>query len=389
MLNPLIQQTADLSVEGEQRFSELAELTNLALAGILPMLNTEKSLFCHRLHQSDAGLLQEGVSRRYTMMTLLGLHRYEQSGSQLSLDYSGILRAITSDTDWIDNAGDLGLFLWACASLEPHRLSEVIGKMRVAEALDRFPDFEQGRTMELAWYLSGLTHACLVSPEQGSSLRDCAARASQALMKNQGADGFFGHSARKNSLSGVMRGHIGSFADQVYPIYALAQYATAFGINSALESSRNCAEAICQTQGSKGQWWWHYDARRGRVFEKYPVYSVHQHGMAPMALFAAADATGKDFQPFIFRGLRWIYGKNELGHDMRDLEAKLVWRNIYPAARLTRALSRVRRRTNSRQYENPPRGLDVTWECRPYELGWLLFAFAGRENTGGLSVSGK
>ena len=40
-----------------------------------------------------------------------------------------------------------------------------------------------------------------------------------------------------------------------------------------------CAHGLCQAQGALGQWWWHYDSLRGRVFEGYPVFSVHQHGM--------------------------------------------------------------------------------------------------------------
>jgi hypothetical protein len=24
------------------------------------------------------------------------------------------------------------------------------------------------------------------------------------------------------------------------------------------------------------------------------------------------------------------------------------------------------------------RSMDILWECRPYHLGWLLYAFAGR-----------
>jgi len=75
---------------------------------------------------------------------------------------------------------------------------------------------------------------------------------------------------------------------------------------------RTCAEAICRMQGPSGQWWWHYDARNGRIFERYPVYAVHQDGMAPMALFALGEVARLDFSEPIYKGLAWISGNNEL-----------------------------------------------------------------------------
>ena len=40
--------------------------------------------------------------------------------------------------------------------------------------------------------------------------------------------------------------------------------------------------------------------------------SVHQHAMAPMMLFAAAEAANCDFNEAIYKGLAWISGNNEL-----------------------------------------------------------------------------
>ena len=66
------------------------------------------------------------------------------------------------------------------------------------------------------------------------------------------------------------------------------------------------ATAICDAQGPAGQWWWHYDSRTGGVVEGYPVYTVHQHAMAPMALLDLADAGGDAHLAEICRGLRWL-----------------------------------------------------------------------------------
>jgi hypothetical protein len=171
---------------------------------------------------------------------------------------------------------------------------------------------------------------------------------------------------------------LGSFADQVYPIYAFAWASRVFGFGEALKTSVACADAVCRAQGSLGQWWWHYDAKSGDAVGKYPVYSVHQHGMAPLALLAIADAAGKDFTRAIYLGLDWIYGQNELHQDLRDAATQVVWRCIRPAKSrryLDQALSMLKLRRNGQTL----RDLHVLHECWPYELGWLLYAFAGRE----------
>jgi len=103
---------------------------------------------------------------------------------------------------------------------------------------------------------------------------------------------------------------------------------------------------------------------------------VHQHGMAPMGLLAVAEATGQSFSQFIDKGLSWIYGRNELGVDMRDAEENLIWRCIRPKKRPSKywevTLSVVR--TPREDDEVGP--LKNLYEQRPYEFGWLLFAFA-------------
>jgi hypothetical protein len=136
---------------------------------------------------------------------------------------------------------------------------------------------------------------------------------------------------------------------------------------------------ICEAQGPWGQWWWHYDSERGQVANGYPVFSVHQHAMAPMTLFALGDAIGYDFDPWIYNGLRWINSHNEFNFDMEDASAGVIWRCIqrtrpsvtrYLCAKLGRQL---------RPIQQEERGaVEVLFECRPYELGWLLYAFTNR-----------
>src|SRR5262249_44595348 len=153
-------------------------------------------------------------------------------------------------------------------------------------------------TMELSWFLTGLSYA---------GISNLAQKTYELLRSNQGPHGFFGHSASTGTVAGRFRGAVGSFADQVYPIYAFSSFYIAFQNESAWNVASKCARATCASQGPLGQWWWHYDAKSGRVVQHYPVYSVHQHAMGPMALFKAMQTGRSDFTEPILKGLSWIY----------------------------------------------------------------------------------
>ena len=306
------------------------ELCALAANGLGGMLDPGNQLFCYRLNRTPQGMVREGLSHRYTIMSLLGLHHLEGGGKRsVPVDTRRVFDALLADLTWVDNIGDLGLLLWLCALTRPESLEEIYSTLDVTNALSRFSGARNGVTMEVSWFLSGLAHAAMAGAHKLRDLPVLSAKTFSLLTANRGKHGTFGHMARGGSVTGAVRGRIGSFADQVYPIYALAKFGEAFQNRAALEYARSCAEAICRAQGSLGQWWWHYDAVTGKVFQHYPVYAVHQHGMAPLALFALADAAGLDFSESIYRGLRWIYGDNELSLDLREVSASLVWRSVY------------------------------------------------------------
>jgi hypothetical protein len=372
------------TVRPRMAHSALSDLCALAANGLAGMLDPDTNLFCYRLNQTPQGLVREGLSPRYTAMCLLGLYRLEAAGRRplpfesLPIDTAAVFDALLADLAWVDNLGDLGLLLWLCAVTRPGRLEEICTGLDVNGALNRFSGARKGLTMELAWFLSGLSHAAIAGGHKLPDLPALAARTFSLVIANQGKYGTFGHLARSGSAMGALRGRIGSFADQVYPIYALATFGEAFQSRAAVEHARNCAEAICEAQGPLGQWWWHYDSLTGKVFQRYPVYSVHQHGMAPLALFALADVAGLDFTRSIYKGLDWIYGDNEMALDLRDTSSNLVWRSAYrrnAAGTYVKELADFLRGAHG---PVPTRDLAVKRECRPYELGWLLYAFAGR-----------
>ena len=169
--------------------------------------------------------------------------------------------------------GDIGLLLWLTAVACPEYLEQVVVRFDVRQALDR--DTEHNTT-EVALFLAGLAHHSSAEVGRLSDLTDQAVKVFHVLKKNQGEQGIFGHCARRKSVSGMIRGRIGSFADQSYSIYALSKAAQAYSLEQAATTALDCALTICQAQGSLGQWWWHYDALTGRVLGRYPIFSVHQ-----------------------------------------------------------------------------------------------------------------
>jgi hypothetical protein len=340
------------------------------------MFDQDKQIFCHRLLQTEQGIRREGLSPRYTIMTLLGLQELELAGIPSPFDIRAIYASFARDTNWIQGLGDLGLLLWLTVAFDPASLADVLSKFGCETALDRYTDAQAARTMELAWFLAGLAHAAQSSPQLHNNLTNLSERTYRRLRENQGACGLFGHLGTKNSFAGRLRGRIGSFADQVYPIYAMSKYSQAFRVDEALSSALACAGAICGAQGELGQWWWLYDSHNGRVSCRYPVYSVHQHGMAPMALLALDAASGKNFDESIHRGLRWLSGANELGRDMIDRPLNLVWRCVLPENKLNKYWEIASSRIFSSKPKAQAASLKILYEQRPYEYGWLLFAFA-------------
>jgi hypothetical protein len=355
---------------------DVRELTSFAARGLVAMFDTKEQLFCHRLVRTQDSLVREGVSQRYTVMTLLGLNELQSTGAECPFDIRDSYLSLMHNTGWIRGVGDLGLLIWLTAALDPDRLGDLFRTFNCETALDRFPDARESRTMELAWFLAGLAHAAEVCPKLVSPLTDLCVDTYRRIKENQGECGLFGHMGAKKSFAGRLRGCIGSFADQVYPMYAMSKFAKFLHVEDPLGPAMDCATAICSGQGELGQWWWLYDARSGGVSSHYPVYSVHQHGMAPMGLFAVEEVTGKCFDEFIYKGLEWIYGANELGVDMRDCSQNVIWRCLLPRRRQTKYLELARSVVRAPSEHTPARMLKILCEQRPYEFGWLLFAFA-------------
>jgi len=259
----------------------------------------------------------------------------------------------------------------------PHKLQKIPFDFNIRDLKSKFHDARNGKTTELAWFLSGLCHLALTGMVRSERTEEIAMYICNMIKQNYGGRGIFGHQAN-NSFTGIVRGRIGSFADQVYPIYAFCKLALAYNNKEALKIATECGETICNLQGPYGQWWWHYDAISGKVIGRYPVYSVHQHGMAPMALYELSQSSGINFDDHISKSVFWITGENEMNFNLIDLNRNVIWRSFYRKKYRMyheEILSLLEYSNDKKDFND----MTILYECRPYCLGWFLYAFADKK----------
>jgi hypothetical protein len=313
-----------------------------------------------------------GKSLRYGAIAALGLARLPHTVQRQVLageTCSDLVGRLAKGLDEITSAGDAAMICWATAETEhaelPHALARLADLQRASD---------RQYVVDAAWAVSALVCARgLVDVEEDlarARARLLAAR-TRALFPHFTAGGGPWH-----------RAHVGCFADQVYPVQALARLHASADDPQALAVADSVASGICTAQGSAGQWWWHYDSRTGGVVEGYPVYSVHQHAMAPMALLDLAEAGGAQHIGPICQGVRWLAGPPETSEELVLQEPPVTWRKVARGdprkvvrglcAASTRIRPGLRPRVLNRIF--PPTAVDH--ECRPYELGWLLATWA-------------
>ena len=86
-------------------------LVALAIRGLVPMFDEQRKLFCYTRKKIDQGMVRDGLSPRYTMMTLMGLHRVEEAGGVSPIAVQPVLQALLANLDWVTDIGDLGVLL--------------------------------------------------------------------------------------------------------------------------------------------------------------------------------------------------------------------------------------------------------------------------------------
>lgn len=357
-------------------------MVDLSVRGLPPGYVNGEFVFTRRGRRGDDGrwtAVPEGRSVRYSAIVALGVAALPEDAQRAALAGDGVLDLVGNligGLPDVRNLGDAALITWAAAETgHPdldrglHRLAELEGALRPGDPV---------YTVEASWALAALVAAKRAGGD-GPRLGDRLGHARERLLTGLGDDRLYRHVLGPASW---YRAHVGCFADQVYPLQALARLHAHTGDEAALRAAERIASGICEAQGPEGQWWWHYDARSGAVVEGYPVYSVHQLSMAPMALLDLADAGGTPYMKEIALGLHWMTSRPEIDDELIVEELDLTWRKAARAdpKKIVRGVRAVATAINQgsrigvldRIY--PP--LAVDRECRPYELGWLLYAWA-------------
>ncbi|MBO3746983.1 hypothetical protein J5X84_12975 [Streptosporangiaceae bacterium NEAU-GS5] len=323
----------------------------------------------------------EGRSVRYAAIVALGVATLPADRQRLALGgetAADLVSRLVKQLPEVTGLGDTALICWAAAETR-HPEAETALR-RLNEIDDRTRDATQVYTVEAAWALAAYAAARALP---GAAVDDRLEFHRKRMLSGLGADRLYRHAlgAASGPLVPWYRSHVGCFADQVYPIQALARLHAETGDADALRVADQIAAGICEAQGEQGQWWWHYDARTGSVVEGYPVYSVHQLSMAPMALLDLLEAGGDAHIPEISLGLMWMLERPESTESLIDEKLLLTWRKVAreDPRKLVRGLKAVASRTGiggvlgtlDRIYP----AVAVDRECRPYELGWLLYAW--------------
>lgn len=370
---------AGMRLDCARSADRLPELCELATEG-LKLMVTPDLRAVHTMRAlgptNGSGTRPEGDNLRYAANVAQGLGLLPEATQRdvlggwtaIDLAHNCVTRARQSG-----EPGAVALSAWAAAETAGFFAPELFAML--AKALE---SPEPIHTVPCAWALTAAVAGRHLG-DTSTVQRLAAARLRQA----QSASGLFPHVLPSNSANWIRR-HVGSFADQVYPIQALARLSAATGDSEVLRAANACAARIVLLQGDAGQWWWHYDTRNGQIVEGYPVYSVHQHAMAPMALLDLLEAGGVDYRAALAKGLRWLDSRPETDEPMISEADGVIWRKVGRSepSKLARKLGAFTTAVSPglhMPYVDAMLPADrIDRECRPYEFGWMLYAWNAR-----------
>ena len=352
------------------------KLRSIAISSLARMYLPKEKLFVFRLRKEGEKEVLEGLSNRYTATALIGLSGEDDDvisevlGKDTCMDVCGHL---------LDNAqnfkelGEIALTAWAAKAIEhpdANKAVDLLKRMNLADTKGA-----GNPTVEVAWALTAF------SVGKVESDMPYAEKLADMLMDSfsRKAD-LFPHAPSTEGMSPLRR-HVSCFADFVYPVQALSIYHQATGNERAAAIAKSCASRMCKLQGPEGQWWWHFDIRSGRFIEGYPVYSVHQDSMAPMAFRALRDACGVDHSEMIEKGLKWLAHSKEINGSLIDDDRQIIWRKVFrrEPSKLVRKMQAAASsmhpavRVPGTDILFPPVAID--YESRPYHMGWILYAW--------------
>jgi hypothetical protein len=306
------------------------------------------------------------LAPRYTINTLLGLREFAAAHpDELSPEEVRSMTSIFWDKQRtsIRSAGDFGLLL---VHLSTEAESTILDEVR-GTVLEAAP--EKADLQELSWLLWGTS--CLAGSDPA------AAETARTIFARIVAD-YLGDGGLARHSPSFYRRNLVSFGSSVYFLRSLYEYGTALGDETALDLFANGARRLMDAQGPRGEWPWMLDVRSGRPTDFYPVFAVHQDGMAMLFLFPAESLGIEGAASATERSIAWCFGSNELDISMYAEPPFVAHRSIERAESLSRARRYLRSTLPSARHGAATLGARVRLnpECRSYHLGWILFAWS-------------
>lgn len=347
------------------------------------MFDEGTGLFSQKAHVRDGAHANTGSNSLYTAMSTAGILKQAAVSPESVVPVGRVLDTLQGIAAAGAAPAFQGILLWVSVLAGDSRGERLVGTLAEPRDLTRLDSATLGHM------LHGLAIGAGAYPEKSGVAAEASRRcAAELLTRFSPKADLFRPIARPTGLRSSAGRRLTSFASQVYPLHGLATYYRLVG-DAPDPALRRVGERLVDAQGPLGQWWWLYSTTTRTVLEGYPVYSVHQDGMAYMALVPLEQLGEGSFAWPLALGLEWLFEQNELSTSLVSQEPPFICRNIQRAGsdadapfgisrgNLTRVFARsllpalVNDRATAR-----PETLEVLRECRSYHLGWLLYASA-------------
>ena len=356
-------------------------LIKSAIQGLTSMFDQHTKLFCARAVRDGDKLRNEGASYWETLNALLGLNEAQQYDLEIPFDLAAATNYHIEKAAQLSDPAPPGSFSMVYGPvLTPENLAPLYDKIVLTDALDRFNENREGTAKELSLLLIGLSEVRLSDGEEPDYLDELAYMTRQLLFVCYGGFGVF-RSLHHQGQKSKKKTRYGTFSDQAFAMYAFMRYAQAFEDEQSMVIALECARHMVRIQGELGQWWSLYDVQSGMVARKYPVYSLNQDALAPLALLGVGERVGENFLDVINDGILWLHSRNEVDIHMVNRSFNVIWEGVHEVKKKLYSEDIVPP-INILSQKEKKRALAVAFDCRPSHLGWLLFALSGYAEMG-------
>lgn len=357
----------------------MSELIKRASNLLNHMYDADRGLFSYSTTFVDGkyeNVFDHPKAQRYTINTLAGLWRVAQYDSS-TWNFDETLESfLNRQSKNITDPGDTGLLLYVLSQCKHPQASKQFAKVkRLTSSKNAFCSQV---LQDACWQLYGLiAYARRFDDKEAHNLAtSCMTWLQQRYMNPD--TGFPYHESKG------FRKRFVSFGGITYFLKAMFEYASAFDDDNALNLFKKGVSQIIARQGANGEWAWFYNAETGDVMDWYEVYSVHQEAMAMLFLLPALDSGMTEARDAIIKSVAWLFGANELDSQIMTSEPFFSYRSIRRKGPLQRsrrfARSLVLAASGRRAELAAPQQLELNTECRSYEMGWTLYAWAGRRD---------